>query len=179
MRTIKLSMLAVAVWISALSACGVDETSAPSPAEGTEQQALGKGEAAPTPSCTCPNVISALPPGGKGGTGGEEGALQCEGCELCWNQICDNGETSANCPQDCGPAGWCGDGVCRSGESQWSCPSDCGYPSYCGDGSCGAGEDASNCPSDCGAQTCGDCFCGPGEWSTCPADCNLPPGTCV
>jgi hypothetical protein len=161
---------------AALSACAVDD-----PAASTGEHSL---QANDDPSCVCPPVEARLPgdgkeEGGKGG-GGDEGALCREGCERCWDGVCNNGETSANCPQDCGSPGWCGDGSCNGSESQWTCPTDCGSPpGWCGDGACNGSETQGSCPLDCAPPVCGDCFCGPGEWSSCPADCNLPPGTCA
>jgi len=42
----------------------------------------------------------------------------------------------------------CGNAVCESGENSCNCPNDCG-PTSCGDGCCGGGENSSNCPEDC------------------------------
>ncbi|MBN2560471.1 MAG: hypothetical protein JXQ75_06035, partial [Phycisphaerae bacterium] len=50
----------------------------------------------------------------------------------------------------------CGDGVCDAGEDSTNCPQDCeaGGP-VCGDGVCDAGEDSTNCPEDCGTSEIG------------------------
>lgn len=73
------------------------------------------------------------------------------GCgSICGNNMCETGESSANCCQDCGAH--CGDGMCQTncGESEWSCPGDCGS-NPCGNGICEVylGECASTCPLDC------------------------------
>ncbi|MBW2980896.1 S8 family serine peptidase, partial [Candidatus Woesearchaeota archaeon] len=50
------------------------------------------------------------------------------------------------------PANYCGDGICNEGETTESCPEDClieEVKPICGDGACDAGEDAINCPEDC------------------------------
>jgi hypothetical protein len=92
----------------------------------------------------------------------------------CGDGVCDDGETSTTCPEDCkGPV--CGDGVCGSGETHASCPQDC----TCGDGKCEADETAATCPADCGSggsgsdtPVCGNNKCEAGETvSNCPADC--------
>ena len=49
----------------------------------------------------------------------------------CPNDVCGEGETTCNCPQDCG-ADTCGNGIC--------CAS--------------AGEDCAGCPEDCGVTVC-------------------------
>jgi len=45
----------------------------------------------------------------------------------CGNGICEPGEDSANCPDDC-PAAACGNGVCDPGETYANCPADCDKP---------------------------------------------------
>ncbi len=83
---------------------------------------------------------------------------------ICGNGVCQDGEDSDSCPEDCS---WCGDGTCDADEDAWSCPDDCGY---CGDAYCAPNEDEWSCPDDCGY--CGDAYCAPNEdeWS-CPDDC--------
>jgi hypothetical protein len=68
--------------------------------------------------------------------GGRDGSADAPP-STCGNGICDEKETCAFCPQDCGPChdasrppdaptGFCGDGLCSSTESCLSCPTDCG-----------------------------------------------------
>jgi hypothetical protein len=42
----------------------------------------------------------------------------------CGNDICELGETSSGCPDDCHDG--CGDGSCAEDEDQFGCPADCG-----------------------------------------------------
>ncbi len=44
----------------------------------------------------------------------------------------------------------CGDGVCEAGEDTVSCPQDCDAGPVCGNGVCEAGEDFTTCFADCG-----------------------------
>ena len=86
----------------------------------------------------------------------------------CGNGNCEGGETSENCPIDCG---YCGDGVCGIVESYDTCPKDC-FPA-CGNSTCDPpGEDEFSCPEDCAClpqcvdKECGDDECG-GECGVC------------
>jgi V8-like Glu-specific endopeptidase len=95
----------------------------------------------------------------------------------CGDGKCESGETSQNCPMDCGSAGpVCGDGTCESGETSQSCPADCQAPAVCGDGKCQAPETSESCPLDCDLSSkpiCGDGKCeGTETAGNCPADCN-------
>jgi hypothetical protein len=87
-------------------------------------------------------------------------------CPPCGNGLCQSGENSSNCCQDCGA--YCGNGICQTscGESALNCPVDCG----CGDGTCGSGESSATCCQDC--ASCGDSICQTCESpSSCPVDC--------
>lgn len=87
-------------------------------------------------------------------TGSYWNAVYCTPLELCPNGTCDTGagESSWNCPQDCGPP--CGDGICNGYENSSSCPQDCGGGPQCGNGICEAGEapPQCDCQSDCPNQ---------------------------
>lgn len=55
---------------------------------------------------------------------------------------------------------YCGNGYCEWGESSSNCPGDCGgAPPACGNGSCETGETESSCPEDCdtGPSECKPC----------------------
>ncbi|MFT4703487.1 MAG: V8-like Glu-specific endopeptidase [Bradymonadia bacterium] len=58
------------------------------------------------------------------------------------------------------------DAACENMTSQALCQT----PPVCGDNFCGEGE-SSGCPGDCDAITCGDGWCGGDEWTSCPEDC--------
>ena len=93
-------------------------------------------------------------------------------CMSCGNGACEPGlgETSSNCPADCGPTTYCGDHICNGSETSYSCPGDCGPPpTYCGDGVCNGSETSYSCPGDCGSG----CYAYPCPCST-PYAC---PGT--
>ena len=106
------------------------------------------------------------------------------GGPVCGNGVCEPGEDSINCPQDCPPGGFCGDGACDPaiGEDCNSCPEDCGPCTTCGNGVCEPefGENSTNCPEDCPPiNSCGNGICDPGTGEdvfTCPQDC--PEGVC-
>ncbi|MDP6944950.1 MAG: NBR1-Ig-like domain-containing protein, partial [Myxococcota bacterium] len=88
------------------------------------------------------------------------------GVSTCGDGACDTGETPTDCPQDCGSV--CGDGVCDDGETAFHCAEDC---SACPDSSCNGAETTVDCPEDCGSQ-CEDGACNGGETSiNCPQDC--------
>ncbi|MCK5283088.1 MAG: hypothetical protein KAK00_06780 [Nanoarchaeota archaeon] len=93
---------------------------------------------------------------------------------VCGNGVCDPGENSAKCPEDCGTS-TCGNGVCESSEDSENCPEDCGI-NPCGDGVCegsAAGEDCNSCAADCPKEfgpptgSCDACFKG-----ICDGKCN-------
>ncbi len=95
---------------------------------------------------------------------------------VCGDGVCDDGEDSANCEQDCpaqGPV--CGDDVCEEGEDADNCAVDCGPDGpECGNGVCEEGEDTDNCEQDCPADgpECGNGVCEEGEdTNNCAADC--------
>ncbi len=69
----------------------------------------------------------------------------------CGDGICNGGETTAACQQDCPASPACGDNACNGSETCSTCSADCGAcPATCGNQSCGAGESCSTCPVDCG-----------------------------
>lgn len=109
----------------------------------------------------CPNQArdSCCPPGALcAGGGGVGGGSACNN-----NGTCGPGETSGNCPLDCGAAevrgSTCdGDGVCEAGEAVTNCASDCGAGGGGGgtcnnNGVCEAGESLVDCVVDCGGAT--------------------------
>jgi hypothetical protein len=96
------------------------------------------------------------------------------------NGVCDPGETTATCPQDCPPPPLCNEnGLCEPalGETALNCPSDCAPQTCNGNGVCEPvlGENATNCPNDCAPQGCnwnGVCEPWRGETSfNCSFDC--------
>ncbi|MDP3742266.1 MAG: hypothetical protein Q8R15_03060 [Candidatus Micrarchaeota archaeon] len=97
----------------------------------------------------------------------------------CGNNLCENGETTNTCSNDCPYRPFtCANAICEGGESYESCPQDCSVSniigSACGDGACEPGEDVSYCPSDCTSinPNCGNNICDSNETQTsCRADC--------
>lgn len=75
----------------------------------------------------------------------------CAGCDH--DGVCDPGETTVSCADDCPPA-TCGDGTCDPGENALLCADDC--QPVCPNGACEPTEDATSCPQDCGAGQCAE-----------------------
>ncbi len=88
----------------------------------------------------------------------------------CGNGVCEEGESTTSCPEDC----TCGNGTCDEGEDVSSCAEDC---TVCGDGQCTGDENCDTCEQDCGAcPRCPDGECnGQETCETCPQDC----GSCA
>lgn len=105
---------------------------------------------------------------------------------VCGNHVCEKGETTGSCLQDCFVCNM--NGVCESGlgENSNSCSHDCVSNPCNTNGVCdlSTGEDSSNCPADCVAgvesnATCGDKKCGASETcSSCSKDCGVCPPAC-
>ncbi len=107
-------------------------------------------------------------------------------CIECGNGKCEEGETCADCPKDCGACKTepeCGDKACDSGETQENCCTDCGCPedeecisnkckkiSNCGNNICDAGENYKNCPRDCPSGS-EDGYCDKVKDDICDPDC--------
>ncbi len=109
----------------------------------------------------------------------------CEPIFICDDDgVCDPGEDSFGCYQDC-----CGDGACDFGDID-SCPDDCDVTATCGNNNCESlefpdvpgepiilGEGSCNCPQDCVATlaSCGDGVCNERfeDPTSCPSDCPL------
>ncbi len=107
-------------------------------------------------------------------------------CIECGNGKCEEGETCADCPKDCGTCKTepeCGDKSCDSGETQENCCTDCGCPkdeecisnkckkiSDCGNNICDAGENYKNCPRDCPSGS-EDGYCDKVKDDICDPDC--------
>jgi hypothetical protein len=107
----------------------------------------------------------------------------------CGNAKCEQGETKANCPQDCGACATacvnldcgtvsgCPGKVCGGCGAALKCQNNLctkGEP-LCGDGSCDGNETAQSCAKDCAGSTkevCGNGKCETNETTkTCPKDC--------
>lgn len=81
------------------------------------------------------------------------------GSKTCSSRNCPAGcnfDTNG-CPSSCIPtsAGYCGDNKCNNTETSAYCPVDCGTGGYCGDKICVTPETASSCPMDCGTGSSG------------------------
>lgn len=95
------------------------------------------------------------------------------GGPVCGNGICEEGENSYNCPEDC-PGPYCGDGVCDPEESAATCPEDC----YCGNGTLER-RDGEECDGhDLGGKTCLDFGCDGGILS-CRPNCRFDLTNCI
>lgn len=107
--------------------------------------------------------------------------IDCGACEgVCGNGLCETGETNADCPEDCAPAGCVSTG-CNGGCG--GMVDNCGRRLDCG--RCGGysqcphpngvcepdlGEDDFNCKWECPIG-CGDGMCSAAEPLRCPSDC--------
>ena len=161
MNRILRAAVAIFACISALAACGDDDSGPCTPglsiACDCADGRMGSQTCLPSETygiCVC-------------GTGFDLGV---DGMSACGNGACDPGESTATCPADC-PAAMCGNGACDAGETTATCPADC-PAMMCGNGVCDAGETAASCPADCPAAMCGNGVCDAGEtMASCPADC--------
>jgi hypothetical protein len=76
----------------------------------------------------------------------------------CGDMLCDNTESCADCPGDCGACASCGNGACDGQDTTGNCPKDCG--AKCGDGVCNGPEYPQSCPQDCDGQPAAICDVG-------------------
>lgn len=95
-------------------------------------------------------------------------------------KTCQQWEREINCEagftQFCEP--FCGNSACEAPETIDTCPADCPLPPpVCGDGTCGPGE-GTTCPADCNPIFyCGNGICEPQYGETplsCSRDCHMP-----
>lgn len=115
--------------------------------------------------------------------------------QSCPDMNCDEGETCANCPEDCPATPCCGASGCESGEDCDNCPGDCpcGENEYCSmgncecsyewcanSGCCADGEVCNNSSYCCApnANECGDDGCD-GTHGDCQEGYSCVDGTCV
>lgn len=117
---------------------------------GTQSAVVNALAVSATQSTTLVAAAPGLVPRSLGVTVLDSSHRSCAPPPFCGDGMCNNGESSATCPQDCGSS--CGDGVCNGGETSGNCPEDCGGGGgFCGDGTCSFDEGlACNCEVDCG-----------------------------
>lgn len=115
------------------------------------------------------------------------------GSKTCSSRNCPSGcnYNTNGCPSSCTPtsAGYCGDGKCNNTETSAYCPIDCGSTGYCGDKICAGSETASACPIDCGTGTSGSCTAsiysgnttvmGSCDWTYCKSGCTWNSAGCA
>ncbi|XXF78164.1 hypothetical protein P2318_34750 [Myxococcaceae bacterium GXIMD 01537] len=162
----RFGVLLAGLCLSALVACGAPTTDEAQPAGEPAQQDPKTG-AIYCPVCP----VEPIPVQAMSSTtrtpvrdevSGQYICLPCEGGGYCGDGYCGVGESSYNCPSDCGSTPYCGDGMCNGSETSYTCSADCGAPApYCGDGTCNGSETSASCPQDCGGGGgyCGDGVC--------------------
>ena len=144
--------------------------------------------------CNCPQDCGAPPADETPGATCQDGLdNDCDGqtvcadsgcgCDLscsCGDASCTDGETSCNCPQDCGQPlvheTFCRDGVDNDCDGLTDCDdSECASFLFCtcGDGACSSPENQCTCPEDCGQPLATETVCNDGVDNDCDgfADC--------
>ena len=146
----------------------------------------GCSESACTNQCLEAPAASSAAFQAMAGCGQQQGCILGAGATVCGNGVCEGGETTASCPQDCctgtctgTPADFCGDLQCKAPEDASSCPVDCVTKNQaqmaCAKGACGQ---ASLCLSDAACMKALNCRLLCGADTACAGACanSLPSG---